>query len=440
MKEAASFDPTLNSGNVHSSLGFVEQQLGDLEGAISENQLAMQFDPKFIGELTWNVAIAYKDLGDYDKAREWIQKYIDTSPNDPKRRQEAEGLAKKLGEQAGFNAAQSVHGPDYLDSLVMQHGAGRWPRTSFPLKVFVEKSEGIPGVPADSTPMLQDCFDAWNKASGGVLPVQLVFKEKQADITIQWTNNPNKVSAHDGVHLEQGITRVMEAQAPGSMIANIRSATIILLTVSRESGEPLPPDDMKAVCLHEIGHAFGLGGHSANSADTMYFSSSARQLPALSHRDKTTISRLYSVTQTAVQQPSFGMNNNRPTMPPFSQAPMPPFSQSSNQSFGFPSGSQYPQQGMQQQGFQPNPYASSPYVPNPYRRPYAPNPNLSNSPPPFQQSYQQPYQQPYQQSYPQYPPTYQQSVPFPQAPYPQQQSVPFPQAPYPQQQGYPYQR
>ncbi|MBI2811563.1 MAG: matrixin family metalloprotease, partial [Candidatus Melainabacteria bacterium] len=370
MKEAASLDPTLNSGNVHSSLGFVEHQLGDLEGAIKEDQLAMQFDPKFVDELTWNVALAYKDLGDYDKAREWIQKYIQTNPNDPKRRQEAEGLSKKLGEQSGFNASQSIRSPDYLDSLVQQHGAARWPRTSFPLKIFVEKYEGIPGVPADSMQMLQDSFEAWNRASGGLLPVQLVAKAKQADITIQWTNNPSKVSAHDGVHLEQGITRVMQAQTPGSMISNIRSADIILLTVSREDGKPLPADELRAVCLHEIGHAFGLGGHSANSADTMYFSSSARQLPALSHRDKTTISRLYSTTPSAQHSP-FGMNGTRPTMPPFAQAPMPPFSQAPSQQIGYP-------QGIQSQGFPLNPYAQRPF----------------NSGSSSQQPYQQPYPQP----------------------------------------------
>ncbi|RTL38744.1 MAG: matrixin family metalloprotease [Candidatus Melainabacteria bacterium] len=348
LKEGALLDPTTNSGNLHASLAFVAHQLGDPAGAIAESQLAMKFDPRFVDELTWNVAMAYKDLGEYGMAREWLQKYLDTNPADPKRKRDAEEFSRKLGEQENSNSSQSIHGPDYLDALVRQHGVGRWARSSFPLKIFVEKAEKIPGVPADDVQMLMDCFDAWNKASGGLLPVQQVPKAKQADITIQWTDVPSKVSAHDGVHLEQGITRVMAYQSPGSAINTIRSATIVLLTVNRDTGKPLAEDEMKAVCLHEIGHAFGLGGHSANSSDTMYFSSSARQLPALSHRDKTTISRLYSVGSTSpVSQNSFGASNT--------SAPLPPFSIPQNQSgpgsqIGFPQRNPYQQRNMQGTG------------------------------------------------------------------------------------------
>ncbi len=407
LKEAATLDPTANSGNLHSSLAFVEQQLGDLEEAIAENKLAMQLDPKFT-DLTWNIAIAYKDLGDYDKAREWLRQYLATNPSDPKRVQEAQELFKKLGEQAGSNGGQSIHAPDYLDALVVQHGAGRWPRQTFPLKVFVEKSEGIPGVPSDSMGMLETSFNAWNKASGGILPAQFVSKSKQADITVRWTNKPDKVSAHDGVHMEQGITRVMTAVIPGAQIGTIRSADILLLTVSRETGEPISEDDMKGVCLHEIGHALGLGGHSSNSADTMYFSTSARQLPALSHRDKTTIARLYSSMPQNAQQMPFGQNMNRGLTPSFAQSPyqqnyatgnlyqqtsigqqpgysqMPPFSSYGN-SQGMPT-------------YSPNPYARNPYTNNQsFQQPYQQYPQ-TNQPGPFQLApFQQPYRPPGQQ-------------------------------------------
>jgi predicted Zn-dependent protease len=404
LKEAATLDPTTNSGALHSNLAFVDQQLGDLEEAIAENKSAMQFDPKST-DLTWNIAIAYKDLGDYDKAREWVRQYLQTNPSDPKRVQEAQGLYKKLGEQAGLNGSQSIHAADYLDALVVQHGAGRWPRQSFPLKVFVEKSEGIPGVPTDSMRMLESSFDAWNKASGGLLQTQFVSKSKQADITIRWTNKPDKVSAHDGVHVEQGITRVMTAVIPGAQIGTIRSADIMLLTVSRETGEPIAEDDMEGVCLHEIGHALGLGGHSSNSADTMYFSTSARQLPALSHRDKSTIVRLYSFTPQNVQQMPYAMNSNRGPMPPFAQLPYQQNQATGNLYQQNSIGQQPGYSNMQPYSFSGNSQSTPTYMPNPYiRNPYMPNPYMSNPS-------AQPFQQPYQQN-----PYYQQPLPFPQAP------------------------
>ncbi|HEY9678714.1 MAG TPA: matrixin family metalloprotease [Drouetiella sp.] len=385
LKQAALLDPTDNSGNVHSSLGYVDQQLGDLEESIVENQKAMSYDQKF-NDLTWNIAVAYKDLGDYNAARTWINNYLGTNPSDPKRVQEAQGLMKKLGEQANLNGAQSIRAPDYLDSLVSQHGVGRWPSTSFPLKIFIEKADDVPGVPPNSTQMLGNAFDAWNKAANGALPSVLVSNRKQADITIQWTNNPNKVSAHDGVHMEQGITRVRQVVMPGAPVGTIRSADILLLTVSRETGEPVPEDDMKGVCLHEVGHALGLGGHSANSADTMYFSVSARQLPALSHRDKTTIAKLYSYAP--MQQTSFGMPNsnygNRPGQYGGNGYQQAPFSNQQGQGYqsqfspnnGYqsrPSNSGY----QSQSGYQPPPFSGG------SRTGFQPGAQSGYQPPPF---------------------------------------------------------
>ena len=49
------------------------------------------------------------------------------------------------------------------------------------------------------------------------------------------------------------------------------------------------------ICLHEMGHALGMNGHSPNSHDVMYPSSSIydKSAPVLSARDKSTIRRLY---------------------------------------------------------------------------------------------------------------------------------------------------
>ncbi len=300
--EAASLDPTRNSGNVHSILGFVSQKLGDVRGAIEENKKALQLEPKLV-DLAWNIAIAYKDLGEYDQAREWITRYLSSANPDRQRREAVEGMMKKIAEQSTLNGSASVNSPDYLQSLIGQKGAARWPREQFPLKVFIEKSNKVFGVPEDSDAMLAKSFESWNLSTGKLIPIQLVDNKKEASITVRWTDRISDVKTADNVHLEQGVTQVEAFTTDSAEIGTIKHANITLLTIERRTGKALPSDAMRAVCLHEIGHALGVIGHSPNSADTMYFSNSGRQLPALSRRDKATMNKLYG-GETAQQPPS----------------------------------------------------------------------------------------------------------------------------------------
>jgi predicted Zn-dependent protease len=289
--QAAAFDPSRNSGNLHSMLGFTNQKLGNLMGAVEEYQKAIEFQPKLV-DLTWNIGVAYKDLGDYNQAREWINRYLSIGSPTRERRQAAEGMLKKISEQSDLNGGV-VSSTDYLQSLLSQKGAARWPREQFPLKVFIQKPDKVFGVPEDSDNLLLNSFEAWNTATGKRMPIQVVDDRKIASITVRWTEHPSEVKTKDNVHIEQGVTLVRAYTLENVDVGVIKHADITLLTVSRDSGKPLSTDKMRSVCLHEIGHALGLLGHSPNSADTMYFSNSARQLPSLSRRDKCTMAKLY---------------------------------------------------------------------------------------------------------------------------------------------------
>src|SRR5438552_18608310 len=78
--------------------------------------------------------------------------------------------------------------------------------------------------------------------------------------------------------------------APGQ--ARINGANIVLLTVD-SNGQPLADEDMQKICLHEIGHALGLNGHSTINRDVMFFSRSPTVSPAPTQRDSATICKLY---------------------------------------------------------------------------------------------------------------------------------------------------
>ena len=62
---------------------------------------------------------------------------------------------------------------------------------------------------------------------------------------------------------------------------------------SRLPNREMSDDEIKKTFLHEVGHAFGLAGHSQLRDDIMFARVSAGQPAHLSNRDRSTICRLY---------------------------------------------------------------------------------------------------------------------------------------------------
>jgi predicted Zn-dependent protease len=92
--------------------------------------------------------------------------------------------------------------------------------------------------------------------------------------------------------MEQGATRRSIGQdAQGNLW--VTRATIRILVSSRETHSSLPDAEMRTVCLHEIGHALGLFGHSTNNEDIMFFCGTPSSTGALTERDRQTIGHLY---------------------------------------------------------------------------------------------------------------------------------------------------
>jgi predicted Zn-dependent protease len=79
----------------------------------------------------------------------------------------------------------------------------------------------------------------------------------------------------------------------GKDCIEIDRADIRILTIDRQTQEPLSDEEMKKTCLHELGHSMGLQGHSTNNHDIMFFSMSNTNWPVLSKRDKATVFMIY---------------------------------------------------------------------------------------------------------------------------------------------------
>jgi predicted Zn-dependent protease len=102
----------------------------------------------------------------------------------------------------------------------------------------------------------REAFDIWRQ----VFPLQLVANESQADIRIGWNESVTR-EGRAGEELDW-----VEFKREGDAMTGRRVA-VITVDLSR----PWSKDEMRAIMLHEFGHALGIKGHSDSKKDIMYF-------------------------------------------------------------------------------------------------------------------------------------------------------------------------
>lgn len=289
LERAAQLEPT--SPEIHYNLGMAYHNSGNLPKAIEEFERALQIKPDMTDAML-NIGSSFQAIGQKSEAISWFQKYLSANPQAQDYKAISDMIAS-LQNETGKQTADDPHAPDFWPSIVKQGLPRRWPPEKLPIKIYIDPGIGVAGM-RDSFPhILTDCFDAWMRAAQGRLGYLVVPRKEQADLTCDWTSNPGDVTGQ-GTESEQGVAHVM-GRDRGAGVVEISRATIRVLTIDKEQGDvkPVSDDVMKKTCLHEIGHALGLMGHSPNSHDVMFFSESPTVWPVLSKRDKATMLRLY---------------------------------------------------------------------------------------------------------------------------------------------------
>ena len=164
---------------------------------------------------------------------------------------------------------------------------GRWPAAKMPLKVCIVPASNVQGYQPAFDQLLIKCFQDWGNSSGGKVSFKGVSDAKTADIVCTWTSDTSKFMNT----AEAGETTVYGANNV------IQHCTIQILTVPHpmSPGVPVSEPRLRWICLHEIGHALGLGGHTRNPQDIMFFSTPLAEVwKDLTPRDISTIQALYS--------------------------------------------------------------------------------------------------------------------------------------------------
>jgi predicted Zn-dependent protease len=88
------------------------------------------------------------------------------------------------------------------------------------------------------------------------------------------------------------VTRIYTLLDTQTNLGIIKRGTMSLMTTAGD--RDFTPDELKRAYLHEVGHAFGLSGHSPNANDVMYAVVNPSMPEHLSMRDIASIRHLYT--------------------------------------------------------------------------------------------------------------------------------------------------
>lgn len=266
------------SAAIRCNLGLAYQQKGELNLALKEFNEALLLDGN-MQEVLINMAACYQSLGMYKESIARYEEFLKKFPKSPDATLVSDSVTalKSIKDQC----LPDENGTDYLVNTLSRN---RWPEGRT-MKVFVANATGINGFRENFPRLLCQAFDAWIKASGNKLSYALVAKQDVADIVCEWTDDPKAIA---GGTSERGAAYISHRDGI------IQHATINILTTPVVNLGQLSDTAMMKACLHEVGHALGIDGHSSNNHDVMYATVDSPTVESvLSERDRATIHRLY---------------------------------------------------------------------------------------------------------------------------------------------------
>ena len=278
--EASRLAPT--SAGIHCNLGLAYMQVADLDKAIAEFQLSLKYLPTMT-EAMVDLAECYRLQDNLDKSIEWYQKYLELRPNDLSVRQT---LASVI-EQSKQPVSEKF-GPDYIREATAGE-SNRWPKRQSTIMVYFDRNTKVPGVRPEFIGVLRDCLTEWSHALGGTITFAESTLERNADLVFRWVYQPRP--GRDDLLLNERGNASLTA-----MRGQISHATIKLLTAPSLVGGDVSEEIVRKTCLHEIGHALGIAGHSPNSNDVMFYLIESPTVSGhLTDRDRATIRKLYAL-------------------------------------------------------------------------------------------------------------------------------------------------
>jgi tetratricopeptide (TPR) repeat protein len=263
---------------------------GQFHYAVDELKTVLQANPKDSDALLL-MAKSLQSMHRSDKAMTYYEQFVASLPQSDYRVQQYKTLIQALqGSPSGhIDAAARAKAGNYMAAMRGSNFA-RW-KDAAHIKVFVVDGKSVEGYRPEFEEALRQAFDDWNDQTENKIGFEFVAKPEDAQITVTWTSDLHAPA----LKAEAGLATTSYDED------GLSHADVQLLTVDPFKDGPIGKNHLYNICLHEIGHALGLGGHSPHEEDIMSPMLYTQQ--GLSARDINTILALYSAEATTETQP-----------------------------------------------------------------------------------------------------------------------------------------
>ena len=172
----------------------------------------------------------------------------------------------------------------YFRNVVQNGKIIRWNKSTFPLKVYVQDSADVPGYYRD---VVMSAYQAWQRASNGLITFEFVEDAGDADMKCYFKNTDNTKSL--GVHAF-------------TINGNKITASTIIFNKADAKGHSLDSKQLFSSALQEIGHSLGITGASPSIYDVMY-PVGTKFNTEITSRDLKTLALIYSVKPDVTNVP-----------------------------------------------------------------------------------------------------------------------------------------
>jgi tetratricopeptide (TPR) repeat protein len=269
-------------------LGICYSRLGRSDEAIANLRQALVLKPND-PDMLWNLYGTLGTTGKNKDALAILRQFLAKYPKDP-RALDGKALVSFFENQIRMNNTVTVHSNEDYFAEATARNTIRWGDKDIPIKIFIASGADVPGYQKAFGRVLQESLTVWEEASEGKIKFEQVTAPDQAKITFKWSNNPKTISDPT----EGGEARLRSC---GNALL---SARIVVLTTNFSPCKFLTAPAVKFVCIHELGHALGIVGHSQSPKDIMFsvLPLNFEQLK-LSARDGKTLHKLYSTAIVA---------------------------------------------------------------------------------------------------------------------------------------------